>query len=134
MKQAPKETGLMFTTSGLALVPSIQCPNYCASKAGLHSHILVMREQLRESNVKVIELLPPAVQSELHDYMGAHGKDVGMPLKDFTDELWAGLQAGKEDIAVGTAKDIYQAVEPARKEQSKKFNDVMDEALKEFLA
>lgn len=66
-KSAPKERGLVFTTSGLALVPIMPCPNYCASKAALHHMILVLREQLRNagSNVRVIEVLPPAVQTEL---------------------------------------------------------------------
>ena len=31
-KQAPKETSIIYTTSGLALVPIYGCPNYCASK------------------------------------------------------------------------------------------------------
>jgi short-subunit dehydrogenase involved in D-alanine esterification of teichoic acids len=49
--------------------------------------ILVMREQLRDvnSNVSIVELFPPAVQTELHDYeFGEKGKHIGMPLKDFT--------------------------------------------------
>lgn len=31
-KQAPRDTSIIYTTSGLALVPILQCPNYCASK------------------------------------------------------------------------------------------------------
>ena len=31
-KQTPKETALIYTTSGLALVPILNCPNYCATK------------------------------------------------------------------------------------------------------
>ena len=93
-KQAPKETALVFTTSGLALIPILYCPNYCATKAALHHMILAMREQLKgaKSNVKIIELYPPAVQTELHDHeFGEKGKDMGMPLKDFTEEAFEGL-------------------------------------------
>lgn len=66
-KQAPKETSLIYTTSGLALVPILTCPNYCATKAALHHMIIAMREQLKGagSNVRIIEVLPPAVQTEL---------------------------------------------------------------------
>lgn len=103
-KQAPKETAMIYTTSGLALIPIGRCPNYCASKAALHHMILVMREQLRNanSNVKIIELYPPAVQTELHDFeMGEKGKEVGMPLKDFTEEAFEGLcKEGKENEQV----------------------------------
>lgn len=60
-----------------------------------------MREQLREanSNVKIIELFPPAVQTELHDreYGQEKGRAMGMPLKDFTEEAFEGLcKEGKE--------------------------------------
>lgn len=53
------------TTSGLAYVPIIRCVNYCATKAALHQFILVIREQLKDtgSKIKVIEIVPPAVQS-----------------------------------------------------------------------
>lgn len=69
-------------------------------QAALHHMILAMREQLREakSNVKVVELFPPAVQTELHDVeYGNKGKHIGMPLKDFTEEAFEGLcKDGKE--------------------------------------
>ena len=74
--------------------------------------ILAMREQLREanSNVKIIELLPPAVQTELHDFeFGEKGKDIGMPLKDFTEEAFEGLcKEGKENeqVPVQAVKDF----------------------------
>ena len=57
-KQAPKETAMIYTTSGLALVPILHCPNYCATKAALHHMILCIREQLRETHktVKIVEL------------------------------------------------------------------------------
>lgn len=109
-KQAPKETSLVFTTSGLALVPILHCPNYCSTKAALHHHILAMRQQLKraKSNVKIIELFPPAVQTELHDFeMGEKGKQVGMPLKDFTEEAFAGLcTEDNEQIPVQAVKEF----------------------------
>lgn len=79
-----KPAGLLYTTSSLAMVPIFTVPNYCATKAAMHSFILTLREQLKESNVQILELFPPAVQTELH---GEHGKHVGMPLEEFTDEV-----------------------------------------------
>lgn len=110
-KQAPKETAMIFTTSGLALVPILYCPNYCATKAALHHMILILREQMKEahSNVKIIELFPPAVQTELHDFeFGDKGKNIGMPLKDFTDEAFEGLCKSGDDneqVPVQAVKD-----------------------------
>jgi short-subunit dehydrogenase involved in D-alanine esterification of teichoic acids len=60
-------TAIVFMTSGLALAPLSRCPNYCASKAALHSLIMSLRFQLQNAgkgDIKVIEILPPAVQSE----------------------------------------------------------------------
>lgn len=112
-KQAPKEVSLVYVTSGLALVPIVYCPNYCASKAALHHMILAMRLQMKEinSNVKIIELLPPAVQTELHDdkhqpeFKGKGGA-VGMPLADFVEEAYAGLN--KEDNEQVPVQMVHQ--------------------------
>ncbi|KAF2163732.1 hypothetical protein M409DRAFT_57226 [Zasmidium cellare ATCC 36951] len=92
-RQAPRPTSLIYVSSGLALVPNSYCPNYCASKAALHHMVLALRLQMKEieSNVRIVELLPPAVQTELHDdkhqpeFKGT-GAAFGMPLNDFVQE------------------------------------------------
>lgn len=76
--------GIAYTTSTLGLVPSPKVSNYSATKAAMHSFILGMRHQVKDSGVKVIEVLPPAVQTELHGPDGGH---IGMPLEEFTDEV-----------------------------------------------
>ncbi|KAI4106407.1 MAG: hypothetical protein L6R37_002205 [Teloschistes peruensis] len=118
------ESALMFTTSGLALVPITRCPNYCASKAALHHWILVLRHQLRDSQIKVVELFPPAVQTELHDEKHQpdikNGRQIGMPLDQFINEAYNGLAAGKEEVVVGNAADWYNAFEPQRQQIFKK--------------
>lgn len=107
--KAPKPTALIYTTSGLALVPLITAPNYSATKAALHHHILAMRAQLQAkdgNNVTIVELFPPAVQTELHDFEQGEekGRQFGMPLDDFVEEAWEGLSAGKDQVAVQMAK------------------------------
>jgi short-subunit dehydrogenase involved in D-alanine esterification of teichoic acids len=129
-KQAPKKTSLIFTTSGLALIPILYCPNYCATKAALHHQILAMRQQLKDadSNVKIIELYPPAVQTELHDpknqpQMGDRGKNLGMPLQEFTDEAWEGLSSeDNEQVPVQAVKTFmgFDGWEKERQETAKK--------------
>lgn len=114
------ETSLIYTTSGLALVPMTRCPNYCASKAAMHSFILTLREQLKATKVKVVELYPPAVQTELHDKKHQpqieDGNKIGMPLDDFLEEAWAGLTAGKDQVPVGGAKQAFEKFENAKQE------------------
>ncbi|KAK5943056.1 hypothetical protein PMZ80_004061 [Knufia obscura] len=108
-----KSAGLLYTTSGLALVPIPTVPNYCATKAAMHSMILTLRDQLASAGVKVLELYPPAVQTELH---GEHGKHIGMPLDEFTDAAWKGLSEGKDQIPVGTAVKSFETWEQQKQE------------------
>jgi short-subunit dehydrogenase involved in D-alanine esterification of teichoic acids len=121
-------TSLIFTTSGLALLPLPPCANYSGSKAAMHALILVLREQLQSgrgsgeapNNVKVIELLPPAVQTELHDEghrpHSAGKPKIGMPLAEFAEQAWCGLEGGDEQIPIGMAKVCYDKFETARQE------------------
>ncbi|KAK3170602.1 hypothetical protein OEA41_002683 [Lepraria neglecta] len=124
---------LANTTSGLALVPIIRCANYCASKAALHHYILCLREQLRGSNVKIVELYPPAVQTELHDEKHQpdikNGGSMGMPLAEFTDEAYEGLAAGKEEVTVQQAKQWYDKFEPLRQEIFHNLANVMKKTM-----
>lgn len=119
-KTSKKPTSLIFTTSGLALVPILRCPNYCASKAAMHHLILCLREQMKstDGDVRVIEILPPAVQTELHDSKHQpdlkDGGNFGMPLDEFTEEAWKGLCGGQTDVAVGMAKMSYEGWEKER--------------------
>jgi len=105
-------SSLIYTTSGLALSPILRVPGYCASKAAWHHLILVLREQLRSSNVKVRELLPPLVQTELHDAKYQpdiwNGGAMGMPLDEYTEKTWKGLVAGNEDVPVGMSAIPYK--------------------------
>jgi short-subunit dehydrogenase involved in D-alanine esterification of teichoic acids len=88
----------------------------------MHHLILVLREQLKGSNVKVIEVLPPAVQTELHDEKHQpdikNGGSIGMPLSEFTEDCWEGLVEGQEAIPVGRTKGMWAWEE----ERGKMFN------------
>lgn len=58
---ATKENGAIVNiSSGLAFVPIAIMPVYCATKAAIHSLSLSMRYQLKNTGVKVFEIIPPA--------------------------------------------------------------------------
>lgn len=93
------------TGSNLAIVPAWNMPAYSASKAALNCFTLCLREQLTNagSSVKVLEVSPPPVQTELHDYMGEErGRALGMPLDKFCDEAFKGLASGKDQVIIGS--------------------------------
>ena len=56
--------------------------------------------------------------AELHDEKHQpdiqNGRLIGMPLNEFTDEAISGLEKGLEEIPVGQAKQLYDAIEPQR--------------------
>lgn len=52
---------LVPISSGLAMVPAGRVPGYCASKAAVHSLCISLKNSLKDTNVKVMELLPPYV-------------------------------------------------------------------------
>jgi hypothetical protein len=46
-----------------------------------------------------------------------NGRSIGMPLEEFTNEAWKGLQNGEEQIPVGMAKMAYELFEMKRQER-----------------
>lgn len=107
-----KETHLVFISASLGLVPSfVRTPGYNASKSALHSWIMTLRQQLKDAgnNIRVVELFPPAVQTELHDTKHQpdlrNGGEIGMPLAQYTDLQYAGLEKGDEQFAIGPAQE-----------------------------
>ncbi|KAK1998930.1 short chain dehydrogenase [Colletotrichum falcatum] len=120
---ASASASIILVSSSLAVVPIPRCPNYCATKSALHSLAWSLRAQLAghgpSSHIRVVEVMPPAVRTELHsqqpDLVAAGQGDFGMPLDAFTDETWAALEKGDEDeIVVGPAKSLAH-VETDRK-------------------
>lgn len=77
---------ILTVSSGLAFTPMAITPTYCATKAAIHSWSQSLRYQLKSTNIQVIEIAPPYVQTEL---MGsAQASDPrAMPLKDFIAEV-----------------------------------------------
>jgi len=94
-------------TSGLAFAPLAKVPVYCASKAFLHSFSLSLRYMLRSKNIEVIELIPPALNTDLGG-KGIH--DEFPPIGGFIESTFEQLKAGKS--AISWARSI--AFKPSR--------------------
>lgn len=108
MKQP--EAAIINVSSALAFVPLASVPIYCATKAALHSFSMSLRRQLRDTSVKVFEVIPPMVRSELHDYQGegrvsAHG----LPASDVAVATLEGMLNDEFEIPVGHAQGLWQA-------------------------
>ncbi|PXA67182.1 SDR family oxidoreductase [Cryobacterium arcticum] len=95
---------LMTVSSGLAFTPLAFTPTYNGTKAFIHQYSESIRMQLADTSVQVIELVPPAVQTELMP--GNSVDEHFMPLDAFADEVMALLEAqpDAQEILVETVK------------------------------
>lgn len=60
---------IVNVSSGIAFMPYSIAPVYSASKAGVHAYTLALRLQLQKTPVKVLEVIPPGVKTNLqHDW------------------------------------------------------------------
>jgi uncharacterized oxidoreductase len=84
---------LANVSSGLAFVPIAAMPVYCATKAALHSFTMSLRHQLKGTSVEVVEIIPPAVRTNLG---GSH--DFGAPLNAYADSVMTQLQEGRPEV------------------------------------
>ncbi|MDQ0725314.1 SDR family oxidoreductase [Microbacterium sp. W4I20] len=90
LRSVPDAT-IMTVSSGLAFAPLKATPSYNASKAAIHMLSESLRLQLAGSTVKVVELEPPSVQTDL--LPGQKESDFAMPLDDFVSEVMELLEA-----------------------------------------
>ncbi|TRM58434.1 hypothetical protein BD626DRAFT_65425 [Schizophyllum amplum] len=107
-----RPTLLVPVTAGLAIIPLAPICNYSATKAAIHSLIFSLRIQMEnaKTNVHVLEIIPPLVESELHDAEGTTDSLVKfwMPLSEFTSTVMDGLKEGKIAITAGSATATYE--------------------------
>lgn len=82
--QKQNQAVIMNVSSGLAFVPLAMTPTYSATKAALHSYTEALRVQLRDTSIQVIELIPPAVATELMP--GGSSNPRAMPLDAYIAE------------------------------------------------
>ncbi|HEX4693928.1 SDR family oxidoreductase [Sphingomonas sp.] len=110
---AQPDAAIVNVTSGLAFVPLVDTPTYCATKAAIHSYTLALREALKH-RVEVIELAPPAVQTGLTP--GQETRPGYQPLDEFADEVMAllGQQPTPPEILVERVKFLRDAEREGR--------------------
>jgi uncharacterized oxidoreductase len=107
-----KEARLINISSGLAFVPMARVPVYCATKAAVHSFCVSLRHQLRGSSVRVVELIPPWVDTDLDKGRRRPAAPSPMPLDRFIADAMEGLSTDADEVAVGDAKFLYAAGGP----------------------
>lgn len=106
--KAQPEAAIVNVSSGIAFSPFPISPIYSAAKAGLHAFTAALRVQLKNTNVKVIELAPPSTNTSLNnafdsvDLKGIPMLDAGKVAKGFIK----GLKGNQREILPGLSKVI----------------------------
>ncbi|CCL98975.1 uncharacterized protein FIBRA_00983 [Fibroporia radiculosa] len=122
LSESGRPSLIVTITSSLAIIPGPWVPNYCATKAALHSFSVSLNAQLQGTNVRVVEIFPPLVESELHDHQGTTPalSKFWMPLDIFTEAAVDGLVRGDTYIPVGDAVRQWNRFEKGKAEESEK--------------
>ena len=94
------------TSSALAFVPLPSAPIYSATKAAIHSYTQSLRFQLEESGVEVIELMPPAVKTDLAAELAEGGGFTVITTDELVKQSFAALKAGAVEIRPGQSKQL----------------------------
>ncbi|GAA2061738.1 SDR family oxidoreductase [Williamsia deligens] len=95
---------IVTVSSGLAFTPLAPMPTYSATKAFVHAFTDSLRIQLRDSGVRVRELVPPAVQTEI--FAGQSSAEWAMPLDAFVAEVMDLLGKDDDEIVVDDARAL----------------------------
>ncbi len=102
-----KTAAILNVTSGLALIPFPLSPIYGASKSGLRSYTQSLRVQLKNTNIKVFELVAPGAKTPLNDKFatekGFDEKILMDPVK-LIETAVNGLMKDKLEIYPGLAR------------------------------
>jgi uncharacterized oxidoreductase len=104
--QKQQQPAIVNVTSGLAFVPLAAAPIYSATKAAFHSFTLSLRHQLAKTAIEVVEIAPPAVNTDLGG-PGLHTH--GVPLEEFIDAAVSQLQQGSREISYGFSGQASRA-------------------------
>jgi uncharacterized oxidoreductase len=99
-----QQSATVFVVSSvLGFVPMAMAAVYSSTKAALHSYTQSLRYKLRNTSVKVQEIVPPWVQTDL---LNSNEEPRAMPLKDFIDETIIALGTEADEVLVERAKPL----------------------------
>ncbi|HEY2696104.1 MAG TPA: SDR family NAD(P)-dependent oxidoreductase [Pseudonocardiaceae bacterium] len=107
---ARPDATIVTVSSGLAFTPLRITPSYNAVKAAIHMLSESLRLQYADTNVQIVELVPPSVRTAL--LPGQEEADFAMPLDEFSDEVIELLEAQPDakEIQVERVKFLRHSV------------------------
>jgi uncharacterized oxidoreductase len=102
-----KEAAIINVSSGLGFIPIAFAPVYCATKAAVHSFSISLRHQLKDTSIKVFEIIPPIVDTDLD--RGARGPvNRGISPKEVGIGSMEAIRNDQFECAIGMAVNLVQ--------------------------
>ena len=118
-----KEAAIINVSSGLGFVPIAAMPVYCATKAAIHSFTQSLRYQLKDTSIKVFEIIPPIVDTELDKGSREERElqDRGIPPFEVAKAALKALEGDEYEVAIGMAENLRMG---ARKSPEQMFKNI----------
>lgn len=108
--QQKTECAIVNVTSGLAFIPLKIVPVYCATKAALHTLSISLRSQLAGTNIRVFEMAPPIVKTDLHREAKARKQSArGIAPSVVADAILKAIKRNRYETIIGQAKVLKVA-------------------------
>jgi len=117
------DPAIINVSSGLGFVPAAKMPVYSASKAGLHAFSMAIRRQLSSLGIKVFEVVPPAVDTDLNPAGRAKrgGFRANLSPATFAAAVMKGLESDVFEIGYGMTAGFIHA---SRDELDRRFEQM----------
>jgi len=105
------EAAIINVSSGLGFVPAARMPVYSATKAGMHAFSMALRYQLSRLGIRVFEIVPPAVDTDLNPQGRAQRGNfkAGLGPEEFVVALMPELEADVLEIGYGMSAEMLSA-------------------------
>lgn len=114
-----EESAIVNVSSGLGFAPLAVYPVYCATKAATHSFSLSLRHQLKQTRIKVFEVIPPTVyDTELKGKM-LEKTEFSSSSTEVAEEVVKGMENNEFEITIGAAKRLRGNPDQAFKDMNR---------------
>jgi len=104
MLSKQKEAAIVNMSSGLGFVPLTIFPIYSATKAAIHSFTMSLRHQLRETSIRVYEVIPPTVYDTELKGKPIERAEWTVSSSEVAEAVVKGLEDDEYEIAIGPSK------------------------------
>ena len=119
-----ESASILIVSSVLGFTPMAMTAVYSSTKAALHSYSQSLRFKLRHTRVRVLEVIPPWVRTEL---LNSSEEPRAMPLDEFLKGTLEALATDSNEIIVPHAKFLRDQQGPGEAAFVNTFNEQLEQ-------